>query len=392
MTFVAELQCLIDQTYSHTWHKFEHVKTNARLFGLKKKTIDTWRTPGEPAFVAELATYPFARRQLANLIERHLSPKISSGKPLVSGVFVHQKPKVRFGSPSTEIELGDMLFVRHHFRSKAKSPEGRAFLLQAKSITQPTTGALTGKEEKQFDLYANWDTPLTFPYGDIGPPPGTSKKWNLSKGPKPHVDSGFYGLVSKDGEFVANKFPDDSAWAVGPALAPRASGAKSVAATGSLAHALHSFLIGSHGRPWTLGASTDDHWSNFVEEVLERSLDWKTQVQRLQLNELPRQASALAFVDAFATANAVEDVTHAAYARPDDIGMGELDRIWECETASIQEQRKAWLDSGGELNLRGSKVTPPAGGRNPARGPGGMSVLYVATFGEGSLEEPKPQR
>lgn len=388
LTFVKELQDLIDKTYAHTWNSFENVKVNARLYKIKKKTIDTWKTPGEPAFVAHLASHPFARRQLTNLIQSHLSPKISKGKPLVSGVFVHQKPKIRFGTPASEIELGDILFVRHHFQSMAKSPEGRAFLLQAKSTSRPMTGPLTNKEAKQFDLYANWNTEFTFPYKDIGPPP-SGKKWNFSKGPLPYEESGFYGLVSNDRKFATSGFPDNSAWAVGGAFAPPKGKDKEVVASGSLAQALHSFIIGSHGRPWSLGAPKTDHWSHFVEEILENSLDWTTRVKRIHEVDMPRQNNALSFVNTFALANAYSDITAAASSQLGAVDMSYIEGMLE-GVDEIDQQARDWVAKGGDPDIRDGKLRPTSNEERLERSPGGMSVLYVATFGEGPLEPPKP--
>jgi hypothetical protein len=387
LTFIAELQHLIDTTYAHTWNSFEDVKKKARLYKVKKRTIDTWKTPGEPAFVAHLASHPFTRHRLTNLIQSHLSPKISKGKPLVSGVFVHQKPKVKFGTPASEIELGDILFVRHHFQSMAKSPEGRAFLLQAKSTSQPMTGPLANKEAKQFDLYADWNTEFTFPHKDIGPPP-SGKKWNLSKGPSPYEDSGFYGLVSNDRKFATSGFPNNSAWAVGGAFAPAKGKAKQVVASGSLAHALHSFIMGSHGRPWSLGAPTTDHWSHFVEEILENSLDWTTRVKRIGKVDMPRQYNALSFVNTFALANAYSDITDGAVSLSGEINRSYIDSILDGKE-EINQQGEDWVASGGDSGFRDNKLRLTSDEERLQRTPGGMSVIYVATFGEGPLEPPK---
>lgn len=386
MTLAADLQNLIDQTYRDTWKSFEDVKARAQLFGIKKKTVDGWKTPGEPAFVAYLASEPFARRRLADILEKHLSPSINKGKPLVSGVFVHQKPKVKFGRPASQIELGDILFVRHHFQSKARSPEGRAFLLQAKSTSKPETGPLVDKEAKQFDLYANWNTDFTFPHGDIGPPPGGVKKWNLSKGPTPYQETGFYGLVSNDGEFVAQKFPDASAWAVGGAFAPAAGRAKEVTASGSLANALHSFIMGSHGRPWSMGAPANDHWSNFVEEILQRSLTWTTRVQRLQKIGIPRRNSALSFASNFSLMNAENDLS-AVLSGNVPPNMSFVQKIFG-EVDDLQQQGEDWIKNGGD-RIHDEKIPPIDDEDRSQRPPGGMSVFYLATFGDGPLEPPR---
>lgn len=383
LTLLIDLADLIEQTYAETWNSFAHVKANARIFGLKKKTVDAWKTPGEPAFVAHLATKPFAHRSLSKILEKRLSPKISKGTPLVSGVFIHQKPKVSFGNPASEIEIGDILFVRHHFQSKATSPEGRAFLLQAKSTTKPKTGKLEDKEAQQFDLYANWNTDFTFPNRDIGNPPDGAKEWNLSKGPQPYVDTGFYGLVSNDKSFVKQGFPDASPWAVGGAFAPAAGIGKEVTASGSLARALESFIMGSHGRPWTLNAPVTDHWSHFVEEILQNSLAWRTKVQRIQEVNMPRQTSALALVTAFAQLN-FETALESNDSRSARAFEAQINAF-----RAIKDQGKNWIADGGSDETYSGGI-PANYYEDRRREPtGGMSVLYIATFGEGPLEPPR---
>ena len=139
MTFATELQGLLEHACKTAWSQFDWVKANASLYGLARRTSDKWSTPGEAAFVSLLAEYPFMRRRLAKAIQAHGGPGLSLGTPLVSGVFHHDKPKARFGSSPTQVDLADLLFVRQHFQTGQARPQGRAFLLQAKASTTPRT-------------------------------------------------------------------------------------------------------------------------------------------------------------------------------------------------------------------------------------------------------------
>ena len=55
MTFADDLQKLIDGAYQNTWRQFEETKNRLGLYKVPKRTTDRWKTPGEPAFVEQLA-------------------------------------------------------------------------------------------------------------------------------------------------------------------------------------------------------------------------------------------------------------------------------------------------------------------------------------------------
>ena len=381
MTFAPDFQKLIEHACTTTWSQFDWVKANASLYGLGRRATDKWTTPGEPAFVSLLAAYPFLRRRLAKAIEAHAAPGLSTGTPLVSGVFVHDKPKVRFGASPTQVDLGDLLFVRHHYRTGHALPEGRAFLLQAKASTTPRTGALTGKAGRQFDLYADWSTPFAFPNGEFGPPPDGGK-WDFSQGPGSHQLSGVYGVVSSQRSCRGQKFPDNCPWAVGAALAPDKGLPRDAKATLSLASALDGFVAGRHGRPWQVGAGAHDHWSTFVEQALRRSIAWEVQVQRIGGVDLPKKRAALSFIQSFLSLEVNAKITLSPVDRELSFEGYVEDLIATVD--SVGRQAKAWASS-----LTGDdEPAEPA----PAQdGPqAGMSIVYVATFGDEALAEADP--
>ena len=382
MTFATDLQNLIEHACKTTWSQFDWVKANASLYGLTRRTTDKWVTPGEPAFVSMLAEYPFLRRRLAKLIQSHLPTSVSTGTPLVSGVFVHQQPKVRFGKSPTQVELGDLLLVRHHFQAGHARPEGRALLIQAKASTTPRTGALTGRAARQFDLYADWTTPFTFPNGEIGPPP-SGDKWDFSKGAAPRHLTGLYGIVSSQRSCRGQKFPDNCPWAVGAALAPEKGLPRDAKASLSLAATLQGFIAGRHGRPWHVDAGADDHWSHFVEQVIKRSIAWELQVQRIGGVDLPKKRPALSFIQSFLSL----EVNAKLMLSPVDRELSFEGYVEDliASVDSVGRQAKAWAASIEGDDDAPAQAAPPREGIQ-----GGMSILYVATFGDEPLAQAQP--
>ncbi len=378
MSFATDLQQLLEHACKTTWSQFDWVKANASLYGLTKRSVDKWSTPGEAAFVSLLAEYPFLRRRLAKIVQAHAAPGLSAGTPLVSGVFLHDRPKARFGSSPTQVDLADLLFVRHHFQTGQPRPQGRAFLLQAKASTTPRTGALTGKAGRQFDLYADWSTPFALPNGELGAPPGGGK-WDFALGPAPHQSSGLYGIVSSQRSCRGQKFPDNCPWAVAPAVPPDKGLPRDAKASMSLAAALEGFVAGRHGRPWHVGAGADDHWSTFVERALRRSIAWEVQGQRIGGVDLPRKRSALSFIQSFLSL----EINAKLMLSPADRELSFDSHVEDLIAGvdSIGRQAATWAAS-----IKGDDEpaeTAPA----PDEARGGMSLVYIATFGDEPLAD-----
>jgi hypothetical protein len=303
MNLENDLTLLINESHQETWSGFDVVQHDAARYGLNKAQVMKWRNPGEPAFVSNLIERPFGHCKLSAIVHAHLAPLgICAGAPLVSGVFIHQKPKARIKGSRTKIELGDLLFVRQHFRSRHASPEGRAMLLQAKSGQFPCTGLLKGNEAKQFALYAGWTSEFVFPHGEIGSPPDGSAWWNFSKGLTPAPEqSGLYGLVSNSrADAVDVSFPGGCSWAVGMAAVDPTGGAPEVKGAWSLAFALKGLLMGNFGRAWNDRPDSNDHWSHFVIRVLEAAARWQYPSQRIGKANLPRRRDALSFAQELA--------------------------------------------------------------------------------------------
>jgi hypothetical protein len=377
MSLATDLQKLIEQACATTWSQFDWVKANAALYGLGKRTSDKWTSPGEPAFVSMLADSPVLRRRLARLLAANLPAATSRGTALVSGVFAPNNPKVRFGKSASQVDIGDLLLVRHHYQTGQARPEGRAFLMTAKASTTPRTGFLRAKQAHQYDLYADWSAPIVFPNGEVGAPP-EGKAWELAKGPAPHELSGVYGIVSSQRSCKGQKFPDNCPWAVGPALPSDRAHTREARASLSLAAALDGFMTGRHGRPWHVGAGPEDHWSNFVEQVLRRSIAWTHQVQRIGGVDLPKKRPALSFIQSFL---AVEVNAKLISTVDKELSFEHYVEDLIATVDSIGRQAAEWSKSI-EAADDAPAATPP---EEQARG--GMSVLYVATFGEGPLEE-----
>ncbi len=381
MTLATDLQKLIENACTTTWSQFDWIKANAGLYGLGKRTTEKWVAPGEPAFVSMLTDSPSLRRRLAKLVQASLPPGVSKGSPLVSGVFHAQPPRVRFGKSPSQVDLADLLFVRHHYRTGQALPEGRAFLMTAKASTTPRTGLLRAKAAHQHDLYADWSAPLVFPNGEFGAPPDGGKAWEFAKGPASHEQSGVYGVVSSQRSCRGQKFPDNCPWAVGPALPSERTHTREVRASISLAAALDGFIAGRHGRPWHVGAGPDDHWSNFVEQVLRRSIAWTHQSQRVGGVDLPKKRSTLSFIQSFLSVEVNAKLMSTVDKEASFEGYVE-DLIASVD--SIGRQAAEWVASISGAAEPAEPAAPPEGEH------GGLSVLYIATFGDEPLADAMP--
>ena len=375
-----DIQKLIEQSCHTAWSQFDWVKFHAALYGLSRRTSDKWTAPGEPAFVSMLVDSPVLRRRLAKAIQAALPPESCKETPLVSGVFHAGTPKVRFGKSASQVDLADLLLVRHHFRTGHLRPEGRALMLRAKASTTPRTGRLTGRLAHAFDLQADWTTPISFPNGDFGAPP-SGERWILAQGPGAELLSGVYGIVSSQRSCKGQKFPDNCPWAVGEALPPEPGHSRESRGTLSLAAALDGFVHGRHGRPWDVVSGPDDHWSAFVRETLERAVPWEHQVQRVGGVDLPKKRAALSYVQSFLAVEvnakliSTVDREQSFEAYVDDL-IASVD--------AVGRQCKEWASSSKEAE------EPPAPRSAPEGPPGGLSVLYVATFGDAPLAEAQP--
>lgn len=389
MTLRNDLARLFDQSHHDTWTTFEWVRTNASRYGLSPAKTAKWRTPGEPAFVSNLLEFPRTRRRLANIIEKHLKPLGLSGtEPLVSGVFIHQKPKVKFRPYRGQVELGDLLLVRQHFSSAVAAPQNRAFLVQAKSCGAPFTGSLGGKEAQQFALYADWSTPFAFPHKELGNPPDGSKYWNFKLGPASYTNCGVYGIVANTSSVPAH-FPDRCPWAIGFAVTPTSGVAPSVDASKlSLAEVMEGFVLGRWGRPWDSTPAACDHWSSFVIECLRAASSWRPYpVQRsghTGASALPRRRDVIGLVHALASPG----LARSNYS-PFHYNFEYEHDLFE-QASRAKAVTGAWVSSLGNPGGDGGGVEDVAIDK-PARG---LSVLYVATFGDGTLydcmHQPEP--
>jgi hypothetical protein len=185
--------------------------------------------------------------------------------------------------------------------------------------------------------------------------------------------------VSSQRSCKGQRFPDNCPWAVGAAVPPEPGHGRESRGTLSLAAALAGFVEGRHGRPWHLAADPTDHWSHFVHAALERAVPWEHQVQRVGGVDLPKKRAALSFVQSFlavevnARLTSIIDREQSFEAYVDDL-IASVD--------SVGRQAKDWVASSSAPEPAPTPRTAPEGPR------GGLSVLYVATFGDAPMPDP----
>lgn len=385
MPLINDLTKLINESHQYAWDKFWTIKRNPETFGHTEQTVGRWKTPGEPAFVSALLEYSVDNNRLSTIISNHLQTKHCSKPPFVSGVFIHQKPKVSFSGNSEasgSIEIGDLLLVRQHFILGNPNPESVAFLLQAKTSSTPETGSLSGNEKQQFDLYANWPE-FHFVHKGFGQSPSNTTDWDFKIGLPQVCNSGYYGIISNTQEInVSWKY--NCSWVIGEAKTQCTP--PSVSASHSLPVAMEKFLKGEFGRPWdsTTSLSDNDHWSTFIIRCLASAAGWRHYpVQRRSNDKFPRQRD-FKFLAPTALVSTVKPI----------FGRWHVSQLPMEEEVAFQNMQKKcamaitdiWLNS---LTAETEDGFPPNSAENPENAPssGGISILYVATFGESSLKD-----
>jgi hypothetical protein len=112
--------------------------------------------------------------------------------------------------------------------------------------------------------------------------------------------------------------------------------------------------------------------------VLERSIPWEHQVQRVGGVDLPKKRAALAFIQSFLSVEVNAKLTST------------IDREQSFE--AYVDELIASVDSIGrqalEWALSNKATEDPPAPRSAPEGPrGGLSVLYIATFGDEPLAE-----
>ena len=351
------------------WSRFNVITKHAGAFGLTPADVDRWANPGEPSFVAHLVSDDanlFLRRAIAG----HTVAPWRPDSVAVSSVFIHQKPKIDFGSG--QIEIGDLLLVRQHFITGNPLPQGSAFLLQAKTSSSPATGKLKGNEATQFKLYRDWPT-FTFPAYPTWLPSG-APRWDFS-GARDADRTGTYGVVyPKELKYLTSvrrkvPFADDCAWGVGTRTHFGSRGGFGMvdASKLSLGAFMEGFISGQFGRPWSV--HRPDHWSQFVLQIMARATDekWTFPIQRAQIHAKPRLqvSEPLKLSLAWATNSS---------------NSGQLNSRDGLDSARAAGD---WLRSTRDRDVGGP---PPDDVLPVPPAPGGLSMVYIGTFGDRPLD------
>ena len=260
---------------------------------------DAWRRaapdePDEPALVSAFLSKE-TYRGLRSILRAHAHP---SAQVLVRGIFTHQTPKVLAKGKANSVEIGDLMLVHQHFSTDPRCPDtGRAILFQAKRARTARTGSLAKDTAPiQFELYQGWpefngetrlpSSPLGDPFWDFKNPsadpsqPATDGADYLTvfKGhayQTPSFSPQWKATVAQgpDFRFVHKNYPNASTWSTGT-CPPAPSAAKlGVSCRNDFSATVCDSLLGRKGRAFEpkVAPPTKDHWSLFVNQMLEFS-------------------------------------------------------------------------------------------------------------------------
>jgi hypothetical protein len=378
MTLHAAMLALVKDSHRSAWQVFRRTKRKALACGLRASAAATWKGPGEPAFVAQLVADP-ALAALRRALHAYLPGQLCTGEPLISTAFIHQKPKVRFGC--SEVELGDLLLVRHHFVYGDPEPQGRALLLQAKSGLSPKTGSLRGNESEQFRLYKYWPA-FEFPYGEVGNPPDGSSLWDFNCGTDAPSASGCYAVVYRRElpmlpvTMRRPPFPEDSPWSVGLHEHFRALSVD--ASRLSLASLLTGLINGTNGRSFSAVPAACDHWSSFIHTILANAAadQWPYRVRLVDIEGRRRLQQVMALTSRMPGLAFTVSATVKPSRRYGRLGFTpEYDSL------------AGWIDE--TLGGQGNDGIGNPFSKVPFES-GGQQLLYVATFGGERLSDIDP--
>lgn len=375
MSLTDEIVQLLNDSHIYIWKKYKRTKEAAIAMGLDFKKASSWRGPGEPALTYGVMSDELIHGVRYYLTELSMPPAMS--QPLLTFGFIHQKPKVLYTNKSgcnVNIELGDILIIRHHFVYGKKEPEGRAFILQAKAKATPTTGKLSSQEIKQLELYEDWSLGFIFPNKEIASP-RSGGCWDFSQCNAGNVEhTGIYGVVLSTEQTVKNlgKFPRKCVWGIGlpkDALSYRKSKVIHTSEI-SLADAISGIIMGDFGRPWVINPKSDqDHWSEFINNILvSHEMKVDTSLKRIG-EDVPRIKNAMSLIH--------EIPGLASLAT-------ELRYYYRYNEPEVHSEFKKWIDSVSDEH----KDIPPGDFKKDLNNHNlsGMSFLYISTFGCNSLK------
>lgn len=191
----------------------------------------------------------------------------------LAGVFCHGHPQVSFGSPSSRVELADLLVVHQH--TKRARVSARAVLLQAKMSTDSTHRL--SAPDPQLQLFSSW--PL-FEFVSGGLTPGLRDIKERGKGSR-------YALIHDGPAYPENiGWTDQCPWAASPAKVM-------LTADRSLARLLGDMLLNKDGRPFQLGKPRDD-WSRTIQELLQTTGKRTYRRANIKRGPTPRLTETLA--------------------------------------------------------------------------------------------------
>lgn len=252
-----ERESLYSGANSAIWHSHHLAGHSAKSSAREEDYVATLVTNGVPRL---------AERWDPLLRTRGIALKLA-------GVFCHGHPQVSFGSPSSQVELADLLVVHQH--TKGARTSARAILLQAKMSTDSTHKL--SASDPQLHLFSAWP-PFEFVTGGLAP--GLREIKEKGKGSR-------YALVHDGPAYPEHiTWGDQCPWAASPA-------AQMLTADRSIARLLGDMLLNKDGRPFQLGKPKDD-WSRTIQELLQTTGQRTYRRANIGRGPTPRITEALA--------------------------------------------------------------------------------------------------
>lgn len=394
-TLQEKLRDFLNLTHAYAWNQAKLVN----------------KTPDEPGLVSAFLAKPMLS-ELESIVKNHYQGK--GIDVVVNGIFTHKTPTVHPDGAPNSVEIADLLFVRQHVNaSDPTTPiKGKAFLLQAKRNTTPSSGNVENDNPRiQYDLYKSW--PSFTGTSRITSGPTGPGKWDFK--PTQTVPYGRYLAVLDEHAF---DIPSSQQWTGAPTLKNNleyleqypGQGVKCTWAQGIIPPALPGkicvecnsdfseeftkFIDGQAGVKFVPGTqSSQEHWSTFVTDMLNIAAltDYKFRSHTTGVN-VPqlRNGEIHAFLATAPIAHAIQKTANGMHffnpIRLASIGLLPRRYFYDLYALDIDHKNKLLFKQ-----LDNAYTTISGSGNDSISlfereylpdDPGHVNILSVTTFGE----------